>query len=1851
MKKQMRVFSVIVLITFTLSSLIFTGSVASASSVYSMADFQGSYNTTTNFGLANDFNVFVFNDFIQSSSDIQGRAAVGGNVKINLYGIGDNLSPAPQILPSRADLIAGKSLDASGGQNKNGNTIVGSNTNVIAYNFSTPYGLKDSNDVYLPQPLVVAQSELDNFFGNARQYLSNLSWKWGALPANGTAAVNYGRLSLTGTSTSLNVFDIDGNNLAGSGVSLDSLYGIDVVVPSTSTVIINVKGENIGFGNYSINLPDHSMLYRTVWNFPDTNNAYFMNLSFQGSILSPNTDWVAKGNGNVEGTFIASSLKAQNSYNAMQFHLLPFQGTVPDNTGLMPFTGSLNEPAPDPSLKIKKMIVSELGETVKYNAYTLETIKEKIFYQNPTGEIKNLSIQNIMNQSCQIISASNGGVISGQTVTWEIPNVPAYGQGTLEIEFTSTVTALENSKAVMTVDNVQYQSNRAFIRFTEKPDTGWISLKPGSNPGDLPSANMKEQTSDGFMCNFNFPGMELSETDLENKLYHKLTVPQSGILRLEGLPETPVAGQAFEVPYGVDFSIEVYKSDFITIKDCRICPAQPAVSRGSSSVSYSISSSTYTHNADVPEKIGLFDSSQIGVMRGHRIFFLQVNPVQFNPATGEVKLFSNIELKVRFSSRAAIEPIRSSLDSGAFETNFKRVVANYTDPKTLGTAGSSREVRTEPGCDYLILTNGAFNQTNTSDGQNPLTNFSNWKKQMGFDTMIVDVDTLKGTNPSVTSDDIVNYLQNAYNTWSKVPTYVLLVGDSDLVPTCYKHDDPAYLPLHNYKLASDLYYGTLDGTDIYPDIYVGRFSVDTIQQCTDVVNKTINYEKNPPANAAYYNNEPYAALFEDVPDGTPPTSDGREDTTFRIIENAEDIRGHAVANGYNYTRIYNTSSNFAQGPVKYENGTNVPANLTIAGGFNWNGSTADISNAINSGAFLTTFNGHGSRDGWANPSFHNTDVNALTNAGLPTVVFSWACQTGWFDNETDDVGLNTAANSESFCETFLRRPNSGAVAILGSSRNSYEFNDFFTLGAYKALFPDYAPAPPVSGYSTPDLEMGQLPELGQINTFGKIYLAECGFGADTTCFEEYNLFGDPNLAVYTQAPTQLNVDFPSKIGSTGTQSFVVIVKDTSGNAINNAVVTLVRDGDLLAVESTDASGIARFSLTAAEGNDIDLTVTGRNLRSFSDKISVTNNGGSVTLNPLEGTTGQDIAFTCSNFGTVNGHTEDVEVKVAGNVVYSGVYADSLTFEIPANLPTGPVNVIVEGLTTGISAVGVITVRTQNAVDLYQYDQWDSSTYFMFPGDNPTWNSPDIQILDTSNNPVNSGNLEVGTQYRIKCTVHNDSNFDALGASVSYYWADFGIGQTDRVWNLIGEASGNINSNSTAEVTIDWTPPRTGHVCLQTRIDYADDTNTNNNIGQENCQVGVSHSPATVLLKLWNPTQNSAQVNLVLRQLTNNGGLIWPAAVQQPDIQTIAPDDFRDISLSIDPSIINVQEGSEEFSLSGYIDNQLIGGINFIVLKEPSSTTPSVTPTPTPTPVPVSQLLGDYDSSGNLYQANDFNVFIFNDFEQSGCDIQGRAAIGGNVKLSSYGIGDMLSPAPQYLPSRADLIVGNSLDAQNGSVYYGNTLVGTNTTITNYTFSNPYGLRDASGQSLPQPLKAPQNEIDSFFTSAKQSLLNQSQDWSELASNGQVSISNGRLILTGTDSVTNIFSFDGENIAGSGISLDNVYGIDINVPVSSTVLINVGGHYVGFGNYLINLPDRSMLNRTVWNFYEANSAFSKNLSIQGSVLAPGTDWIEYGRGNCEGTFIAMSFKGQTSADALEFHNFPFNGVIPPAQPIP
>jgi hypothetical protein len=139
----------------------------------------------------------------------------------------------------------------------------------------------------------------------------------------------------------------------------------------------------------------------------------------------------------------------------------------------------------------------------------------------------------------------------------------------------------------------------------------------------------------------------------------------------------------------------------------------------------------------------------------------------------------------------------------------------------------------------------------------------------------------------------------------------------------------------------------------------------------------------------------------------------------------------------------------------------------------------------------------------------------------------------------------------------------------------------------------------------------------------------------------------------------------------------------------------------------------------------------------------------------------------------------------------------------------------------------------------------SQQYLMKQGLAVTWNNPDIQLFK-GGAPVDSNNLAPDTDYEVQVTVWNGSyDAPAIGLPVHLSYLSFGAGTTS---TPVGTTYVNLGIKGSAQqpaiATLTWkTPKAAGHYCLQVRLEWADDANPDNNVGQENTNVGTAHSPA------------------------------------------------------------------------------------------------------------------------------------------------------------------------------------------------------------------------------------------------------------------------------------------------------------------------------------------------------------------------------------------------------------------------
>lgn len=149
-------------------------------------------------------------------------------------------------------------------------------------------------------------------------------------------------------------------------------------------------------------------------------------------------------------------------------------------------------------------------------------------------------------------------------------------------------------------------------------------------------------------------------------------------------------------------------------------------------------------------------------------------------------------------------------------------------------------------------------------------------------------------------------------------------------------------------------------------------------------------------------------------------------------------------------------------------------------------------------------------------------------------------------------------------------------------------------------------------------------------------------------------------------------------------------------------------------------------------------------------------------------------------------------------------------------------------------------------------------YLMGLGIAVTWDNPDIAVLRASAEVPPGQTLDADTEYEIVATVRNGSTeAPIVGLPVEFSFLSFGIGTHS---NPIGTAKVNLGvkggPDHPAFARIGWrTPAQPGHYCIQVLLDWADDANPANNLGQKNVNVGTLSSPAVFEFRLANQDAN------------------------------------------------------------------------------------------------------------------------------------------------------------------------------------------------------------------------------------------------------------------------------------------------------------------------------------------------------------------------------------------------------------
>ncbi len=523
---------------------------------------------------------------------------------------------------------------------------------------------------------------------------------------------------------------------------------------------------------------------------------------------------------------------------------------------------------------------------------------------------------------------------------------------------------------------------------------------------------------------------------------------------------------------------------------------------------------------------------------------------------------------------------------------------------------------------------------------------ADFKLSMGYATVVRDIDWIRANYPQGADlqETIRFFLQDAYEKWGI--SYVILAGDTDIVPARYVHsyfkDPPEDIP-------ADLYYAQLDGNwngngdqwfgesnyggkegddvDMVADIHLGRLPVRDSASAQLMVDKIVAYSSQPDTsycrNVSYYAEVLFPASWQ--------PGDPDEWITRNGADYAQYIYDNYQPGQIDATRFYETYWLYP-GSVQE--------------------TVADVLYDLENRAHITHHVGHGYRytmsvgDG----SIVANDMLNLNN-GLDHLFTMYALNC-----------TSCAIDYNCLAEAVLLAENGGGISMIGTMREAFPNTSIYYQNSYfSTLFGD-------------SLSLGEVFTISH-NNWASLGVIE---GSHRWTQMSYLLIGDPTINVWMDTPLPLNPVVTQTYDLSSDTLKVQVSRDAL--PLEGARVIARKSGEDWAEGLTDAAGMVHLPFHAESTGDIDISVTNRNdLPAFATYAVAAGSGErlSVALLAVEDDSGAGVVGNADgNLDAGESVRLDLRVHNRGGSAVSNLGLDLL-------LPGAELAVVESNVATGL----------------------------------------------------------------------------------------------------------------------------------------------------------------------------------------------------------------------------------------------------------------------------------------------------------------------------------------------------------------------------------------------------------------------------------------------------------------------------------------------------------------------------------------------------------------------------------------
>lgn len=652
-----------------------------------------------------------------------------------------------------------------------------------------------------------------------------------------------------------------------------------------------------------------------------------------------------------------------------------------------------------------------------------------------------------------------------------------------------------------------------------------------------------------------------------------------------GAPELPVILKTYVVPLEAKLTgVEVSVSNRMAVNgNFMPYPVQPPIpiTEKQDEVKFTQPDASIYQGTEVYPKIKAQIVADYNEM-GYHLVTVQLHPVEYDPVSQ--KLFvSHLNFVLRYDM-VGVDGVQSQKQSVRRANAIKKVIRSMVDnPEDVDVFTSSKvklvgeavmdvqtrvasasmpiDVIQEQIPDYIIITNNEL--------KGEFQRLADWKTQKGVPTLVKDVESIgKEYQGSDLAEKIHTYLQECYHKWG-AGLFVLLGGDTNIIPArCYIYSNVEY-PSDAYytDLESDwnanknhIYKETGDGMNMDRLCYLGRASVEDIEEAKTFINKVLMYEKMENVSTEYLMN--HLAISAYI------SKDESKDSLYN--DGKESINGYLshypqITKWYLFDH-YNCTCPRHHDKTMYHSGQELNKEHFLSALQDGGDSGLDHFHIVyHMDHSHPRALGASSKD--KHESIYIQDVNNLINGDYPLIMISGGCKPAKF---TEDC----------IAEHFLTNPLGGAVAFIGNANDgyadeTYQYNNFLA-----ALYRKH------------------------IYHIGTILNQMINYNDFSTIHEYYrlHLLGDPEMPVWSAVPQKLEVYVtPTQIAA-GTNTITVQI--TNLPAGEEATVCLMKDAEAYAVVTINDTKPHSFTFNPKTSGEMKVTVTARNYIPFEKSIPV-----------------------------------------------------------------------------------------------------------------------------------------------------------------------------------------------------------------------------------------------------------------------------------------------------------------------------------------------------------------------------------------------------------------------------------------------------------------------------------------------------------------------------------------------------------------------------------------------------------------------------------------------------------------------